>query len=233
METASSIAAHRLAALARASVRTLEIETDARGVDIRLLQPGIHYYHSFVTGALARRARQPGQALVKACRGKSGKISSLLDLTAGWGADGLTLAHQGLEVTLLEHNPLLCAILDYSIQCLAREPGGGGVAARMRLEPVAADDFLEQLSTPAPFDCIYLDPMFPAHKSGAKPAGEMQILQALTENRDIEECLRRARARARRRVVVKRPLKAPPLSADEPDIVYCEKTIRFDVYLSR
>lgn len=232
METTATTAAHRLAALARVSARTLEIETDSRGVDIRLLQPRIHFYHSFVTGALARRARQPGQALLKACRGKSGEISSLLDLTAGWGADALMLVRHGFEVTLLEHNPLLYAILEYSLECLAHERGAE-TAARLRLEPAEAGAYLRRLSVPAPYDCIYLDPMFPEHKSGAKPAGEMQILQALTGNIGIEECLRLARARARRRVVVKRPLKAPPLSADEPDIVYREKTIRFDVYLGR
>lgn len=233
MESVTASAAQRLAALARASAPTLEIDTDTRGVDIRLLQPEIHFYHSFVTGALARRARQPGQALIKACRGKSGDISRLLDLTAGWGADALTLARQGLEVTLLEHHPLLCAILDYSLECLAREPGGKVTAARLRLESAEAGSYLQRLPVPAPYDCIYLDPMFPVHKSGAKPAGEMQILQTLTGNRDIEQCLHQARSLARRRVVVKRPLRAPPLATDEADIVYREKSIRFDVYLSR
>ena len=233
MPGAAAIAAQRLAALARGSTPALEIEPDARGVGIRLLQPEIHFYHSFVSGALARRARQPGQALVRACGGKSGDISRLLDLTAGWGADALTLAQQGFEVTLLEHNPLLCAILDYSLACLASDPGGAAIAARLRLEPAEAFSYLHGLPQTAPYDCIYLDPMFPPHKSTAKPAGEMQILQALTANCGIEACLRAARLRARRRVVAKRPLKAPPLSADEPDIVYREKTVRFDVYLNR
>jgi hypothetical protein len=75
--------------------------------------------------------------------------------------------------------------------------------------------------------------MFPAHKSSAKPAKEMQILQALTENRNIEACFELALARARKRVVVKRAAKAAPLlEQHKPDLVHRAKTIRFDVYLT-
>ena len=74
--------------------------------------------------------------------------------------------------------------------------------------------------------------MFPAHKSGAKPAKEMQILQALTDNSNIEACFELALARARKRVVVKRSAKAAPLGQHKPDLVQRAKTIRFDVYLT-
>ena len=49
---------------------------------------------------------------------------------------------------------------------------------------------------------------FPAHKSTAKPAKEMQILQALTDNTDIESCFALALSKARKRVVVKRAARA-------------------------
>jgi 16S rRNA (guanine1516-N2)-methyltransferase len=74
--------------------------------------------------------------------------------------------------------------------------------------------------------------MFPRHKSGAKPAKDMQILQALTANVEIDSCFERALQKARRRVVVKRPAKAASLARLKPDLVYREKTIRFDVYLT-
>jgi 16S rRNA (guanine1516-N2)-methyltransferase len=156
----------------------------------------------------------------------------VLDLTAGWGADSLTLACHGQRVTLLEQNRLICAILDYSLQCLAREPTSSEVAGRMRLEQAEAGAYLRQLADDRAFDCIYLDPMFPNHKSSAKPAKEMQILQALTANLDIASGFELALQKARKRVVVKRPAKAPALTAVQPDIVYREKTIRFDVYLT-
>ncbi len=65
-----------------------------------------------------------------------------------------------------------------------------------------------------------------------QPGKEMQILQALTDNRDIETCFELALQKARKRVVVKRPARAAPISGTKPDLVYREKTIRFDVYLT-
>ena len=74
--------------------------------------------------------------------------------------------------------------------------------------------------------------MFAARKSGAKPGKEMQVLQALTENLDLEACFERALETARKRVVVKRPARSAAFAAVAPDLVYREKTIRFDVYLT-
>jgi hypothetical protein len=61
----------------------------------------------------------------------------------------------------------------------------------------------------------------------------MQILQTLTGNTDIESCFELSLQKARRRVVVKRPLKAPAFGESRPDMVYREKSIRLDVYLTR
>ncbi|MCP4232737.1 MAG: class I SAM-dependent methyltransferase, partial [Aestuariibacter sp.] len=83
-----------------------------------------------------------------------------------------------------------------------------------------------------PYDCIYLDPMFPAHKSTAKPGKDMQLLQKLTHNLDIEACFELALTKAGNRVVVKRPLKSKPFTDRRVDMSYREKTIRFDVYLA-
>lgn len=60
----------------------------------------------------------------------------------------------------------------------------------------------------------------------------MQILQRLTDNHGIELVFELALAKAQKRVVVKRPAKAGNLAGIKPDIVYREKTIRFDVYLT-
>ena len=231
MESDDTAAARNLSGLAQAAAQSLSACTDARGVELRLLDSGLKFYHSFVTGALARRASQSKQALLRACS-RMRDIAQVLDLTAGWGADGLTLARHGQRVTLLERNPLIAAVLDYSLQCLAQERTTAETAERLSVVPTDALAYLERLERGHDFDCVYLDPMFPSHKSGAKPGGEMQLLQALTENHDIESCFQLARAKARKRVVVKRPLKAACLGESSPDIVYREKTIRFDVYLT-
>lgn len=232
MESHPSAARDRLLAAAKLSPVDLEIETDETGVGIRLAQPALYFHHSFVSGPLARRARQSNQALLKACNNKSRNIRSVLDLTAGWGADSLSLACHGQQLTLLEQNALVFALLDCSLECLAKSPPGAELARRMQLENSEASAYLHALDKTQEFDCIYLDPMFPLHKSSAKPAKEMQILQALTSNKEIESSFDLALQKARKRVVVKRPARAANLTPGKPDIVYREKTIRFDVYLT-
>ncbi len=194
-------------------------------------ESGLAFDHSFVTGDLPRRAAQPGQALVRACRGRKRPVSSLLDATAGWGGDSLTLAWHGLDVTMLERQPQLCDVLERALSLLAAGDRAE-VAARLRLRRGDVADFLADTHSRRDFDCIYIDPMFPPRSSGAKPGKAMQILQAITANYDIEQVFELALARARRRVVVKRPARAPRLDARVPDIVQREKTVRFDVYLT-
>lgn len=219
--------------LARATGVDIKIDVDDEGVSIEL--PGAHlgFRHSFINGPMARRAKQSTQALLRACTNRQRNIRTVLDLTAGWGADSLTLAAHGQQVTMLEQNSLLCAILAYSLQRLAADARGREIARRLTLTKANARDFLQDLDASQDFDCIYLDPMFPVHKSGAKPGREMQILQTLTGNTDIEPCFDLSLRKAHRRVVVKRPLKAPAFGDAKPDMVYREKSIRLDVYLTR
>ena len=232
MDRPDSAARENLLALAESSPLDLRIDPDGRGVGIALPGYGLNYYHSFVTGALARRAQQTDQALLRACNNKQRSISSLLDLTAGWGADSLTLARHGLRTHVLEQNSILAAILEYSLDCLRAAGDEGEAGQRMTVECANSAEFLQDSGSDDRFDCIYLDPMFPPHKSSARPAKEMQILQALTGNSDIERCFELALQKARKRVVVKRPAKAPGLHEAKPDIVYREKSVRFDIYLT-
>lgn len=217
--------------LAQASNSELIIATDDTGVAINLVDSQLRFHHSFISGAFCARARQAGQAIVKACSNKQRSINRILDLTAGWGVDSLTLAHHGKQVTMLEQNPLVYAIVAYSLERLAAGEAGAAIARQMTIENTDALDFLGRLNDNHDIDCIYLDPMFPNHKSGAKPSKEMQILQALTGNLEIESCFEQALGKARKRVVVKRPAKAGSLGGVKPDMTYREKTIRFDVYL--
>jgi 16S rRNA (guanine1516-N2)-methyltransferase len=232
MQSSTSISADRLQQLAQQSPQDLRIEPIEQGVSINLVNPDLHFLHSFVSGPIARRANQSTQLLLKACNNKQRSIHRILDLTAGWGVDAFILAGHGHEVTLLEHNALLHAIVAHSLQQLAITPDGEAVAQLMALQQAEAKQYLQTLPEDHQFDCIYLDPMFEAHKSGAKPAKEMQILQALTENKDIESCLEQALAKARKRVVVKRGAKTASLGDKKPDLVQRAKTIRFDIYLT-
>ena len=232
MDAQDRQAAERLREQALSMPVPVRVEPDGRGVEIALVEPPLRFYHSFLVGPLAQRARQSGQALPRACGNRQRTIRSILDLTAGWGADAFCLASHGRQVRMLEQNSLVAAVLDYS---LARLRAAGGAASetagRMAIECTDSTEYLKSLQT-GEFDCIYLDPMFPPRKSGAMPGRELQILQALTGNCDIGLCFELALELARNRVVVKRPARAPGLRADKPDLVYREKSIRFDIYLT-
>ena len=232
MGSADHEAVEQLQELAHSLPLELRIETDRKGVSLELSQDGLRFYHSFLVGPIAQRAKQSGQALLSACGNRQRTIRKVLDLTTGWGADSFTLASHGRQLHMLEQNALLCAILDYSHGRLrAGDDRARETAARMTIECTESAEYLRSLEEDE-FDCIYLDPMFPPRKSGALPGRDMQILQILTGNSDIGQCFELALERARNRVVVKRPARAPRLGEDKPDLVYREKSVRFDVYLT-
>ena len=232
MVQSSSVHAGQLLQLAETSARDLSISIDDRGVAIELADLKLRFHHSFIAGPIVKRAIQTNQTLLKACNNKQRNIRQILDLTAGWGVDGYTLARHGQSVTLIEHNALVQAIVAHSLAQLAADPANAEIASRLSIEAIDAKRYLQNLPEEHEFDCIYLDPMFPAHKSTAKPAKEMQILQSLTENSDLESCFELALKQARKRVVVKRAARAEPLGQHKPDLVQRARTIRFDIYLT-
>ena len=216
------------------SDKNLAIEAVDDAVIIELLLPPnkLKFRHSYVEPEFLKRARQPNQALLRACNNRQKNIHRVLDLTGGWGTDSFILAHHGQNVVMIEHNRLVYCIITHSLE-RARTIKATGIAAD-RIETIHAKalEYLQSLGKPEPFDCIYLDPMFPEHHSSAKPAKEMQILQYLTSNEAIDQCFELALQTATNRVVIKRPAKAPTMTDLAPDLVYREKTIRFDVYLT-
>ena len=211
----------------------LRISPREAGVDVELPSAELRFFHSFLSGPVARRAGQPAQLLLKACNNKQRSLHGVLDLTAGWGVDAFVLARHGQRVTLLEQDRRIHDVVAHSLQCLRLDPRLSATAAAMTLHHAEALAYLRDLPGDHEFDCIYLDPMFPAHKSGAKPAKEMQVLQALADNCHIEACLELACRLARKRVVVKRAARAAPIGETPPDLVQRARTIRFDIYLTR
>jgi 16S rRNA (guanine1516-N2)-methyltransferase len=190
------------------------------------------FRHSFSEPQFLKRLIQPNQLLIKACTNKQRSIRTVLDLTGGWGMDSFMIAHNGREVTMLEQNQLVYAITAHSLKCIETNPRLAQVARRITALHSNGQEFLTDSVNNDQFDCIYLDPMFPNHKSSAKPSKEMQLLQKMTTNVDIESVFKLALGQAKNRVVMKRPLKSPAFSDIQPDLVYREKTIRFDIYLT-
>jgi 16S rRNA (guanine1516-N2)-methyltransferase len=154
---------------------------------------------------------------------------SLLDGTAGLGRDGYLLAFLGARVTMAERNPTVAALLRDAHRRALLDPAAAAAAAR--IEIVEADG--RSLCTPAlppRFDVVYLDPMYPDRGKTALAGRELQILRELTGgDPDAGELL--AAANAGKRVVVKRPVKAPPLAGRAPSLALTGTQARFDIYL--
>lgn len=192
---------------------------------------------SAAAGRLAGGAL-PGRDLLAraALTNRQGGPPTVVDATAGLGADGFHLAALGHAVTMLEREPLFAALLE---DALARARGGAlGVAARAAAERVSLVlvDARAHLPAARGAEVVYLDPMFPATGGTALPPKEMAALRAVlvapaaVAAGEGAELLRAARAAATRRVVVKRALRAPPLGEVAPSGSLTGRTVRYDLY---
>ncbi len=169
------------------------------------------------------------QALARAVGLRQESLPTVLDATAGLGRDGFTLAALGLCVTLAERNPVVAALLRD-----ARRRAFEIATLRETVERIEIVEMDTQMLAAGirHWDTVYLDPMYPDDGKSALPAKEMQILRDLTGgDADADALLPAALTLARKRVVVKRPLKAPPLAAREPTMSLRTTQLRFDVYI--
>jgi 16S rRNA (guanine1516-N2)-methyltransferase len=157
---------------------------------------------------------------------------AVIDATAGLGRDSFVLADLGCKVTMLERSAVVFALLRDG---LSRGLGGDDVWVREvceRLELVHCESREWLGGNAGSADVVYLDPMFPARRKSARVKKEMWLFQQLLESgAGAPGLLEAARNAARKRVVVKRPAKAPPLEDRKPDFELPGKTVRFDVYL--
>jgi len=170
--------------------------------------------------AAARAGRDP---LLRAV----GPWRTVLDATAGWGADAGTLAAAGRDVTLVERHPVLAALLADALERWRRD--GSEAASRMRLVVADARAYLATAAA----DVVFLDPMYPEAAVGgrARKAEGLHLLRLLAgDDDDQDELLALARRAARQRVVVKRPRHAPPLAGRPPSGALVGRTVRYDLY---
>lgn len=240
---------------ARLGLSQLEATTAARdyppGGILLAVQDGIPALHAtgrrapgaivvgFEDEALAHRRRAGHNELLgRAVGWRQSRAPKILDATAGFARDAFLLADLGCDVILCERQPLMAMLLDEALR-RARDcpnPWLNDVASRMHLH---SDDAREFRAAPeARREVIYLDPMFP-HERKAAPGKEMQLLQQLVVTSDSllesdsAELLRWALQQDVKRVVVKRPLRAPTLGDCKPGHSLKGRAVRFDVYPCR
>ena len=154
-------------------------------------------------------------------------VDGVLDLTAGLARDAALMAAAGYPVSMVERQPVLHALI---ADALARAQGQGAAALLTLLDNGDA----ATLTLPAgPWHAVYLDPMFPARGKSAAVKQDLQWLQQLCPYPDDDEerrLLDVALAVPARKVVIKRPRRAPPLAGRAPHHVLEGKTVRFDVH---
>ena len=152
---------------------------------------------------------------------------TIIDATAGLGGDSLKLAMIADRVIAIERNPVVFALLVSALH--AARTSSVSVLDKIEAHFGDAIELIRQL--PA-VDVIFLDPMFPPkRKQSALPPKSVRILRNIVgDDMDNEKLLRVARQHATRRVVVKRPLHAPPL-ADDHVALHEGKVVRYEVYL--
>lgn len=187
----------------------------------------------FVEGAAAHRRLYgggSGQMIAKAVGLQSGVRPRVLDATAGLGRDAFVLACLGCEMTLIERQPLIGALLEDGLARAAGDPEVGPVAARMRLLRGNATELMGDWQDEPP-QVIYLDPMFPHRDKSALVKKEMRLFRPLVgDDLDAPALLEAALALASHRVVVKRPRKAPIIEGPKPGYSLEGKSSRYDIY---
>lgn len=182
--------------------------TDGQHGDIEL---------DFTAGSAAHRLKFGGgkkQPLARAVGLHRWKSLSIVDATAGFGTDAAVLASLGLDsgatVTLIERCPPLACLLEHATIQATRDPATQRWAGQLRVQ--FADSI--RWMTEHHCDVVYLDPMYPHTGKSAQVKKGMQALRVLA-GPDVDSALllQSALGCASKRVVVKRPKGAPPLTA--------------------
>jgi 16S rRNA (guanine1516-N2)-methyltransferase len=204
-----------------------------------------------------RGSRESGtDLLIKAVAPKKSSRYSVLDLTAGFGQDSLILALNGASrVCMVERDPIVFALLQDAMRRINLLSPHSELAQllseSLSLRAGDGKDFirskvLEGIEDRP--DICYLDPMFPPRTKSAAVKKGMQILHGLLDTQQtnddsvkerLEEerqLLKAALEAAKSRVVIKRPLKSPPLGGEDsetqcPSYAIEGSVNRWDVYV--
>lgn len=182
-----------------------------------------------------------GQLIAKAVGLSSRFKPHLVDATAGLGGDAFVLASLGCQITLLERNPIVRALLEDGLARAIQSQDADLVAIVSRMQLLCCDsiDYLQSTQktanqTAAIADVIYLDPMFPERKKSAAVKKEMQMFHGLVgSDSDQADLLSAAQRVAKYRVVVKRPRLAKTIGESTPTYQLPGKTSRFDIYVKQ
>jgi 16S rRNA (guanine1516-N2)-methyltransferase len=207
------------------------------GLGFTDVKKGKPYYVDFLSVSWRSRFQKglPKNHIFRRALGVSSEPLKVVDATAGFGQDALMILSMGCEVTAVERSKEVMNVLEDGIERARREDVGMKKAFE-KLKIVFADtrDYLAGLKPEERPDVVYLDPMFDKPKKTAKSPKEMQLLQELLGQPPTAEeemqLFDSAFKTAKKRVVVKRPIKARALKPS-PAHSYKGQSVRYDVYV--
>jgi 16S rRNA (guanine1516-N2)-methyltransferase len=187
----------------------------------------------FVEGKAAHRrlfGGGSGQMIAKAVGIQPGVRPRVLDATAGMGKDAFVLASLGCEMSLIERQPIIAALLEDGLARGVQDLEVGGIIGQMRLLTGNSIELMRNWQGEPP-QVIYVDPMFPHREKTALVKKEMRLFRPLVgDDMDAPALLEAALALATHRVVVKRPRKAPCIEGVKPSYALDGKSSRYDIY---
>ena len=198
------------------------------------LNTGIHV--DFVSGALAHRQQfggGRGQAIARAIGLKQGNTPSVLDVTGGLTRDAYILACLGCPITVLEQSPVLAELIRDGIERgLLSEESAIVLNNHFTFQNMDAIEYMQTITDNKRPDVIYIDPMYPERKKSALVKKDMQILQHLLgKDENAESLLEAALSVTGKRVVVKRPIHASPVTSLKTTSSISSKKTRYDIYI--
>jgi len=186
----------------------------------------------FASGSVLHRKKfggGHGQPIARAVKTKDHPL--ICDATAGFAKDAFIFASLECKVIMLEQSIIVHALLADALQRAKQNPETSEAAHRMTLY----HEDSRQLPMTWPCldfpDVVYLDPMYPAGRRTAKK--EIQTLRHIlhtTYTPQSESELLNAARKTAKRVVVKRPSKAPPLANLTPSGSITSPKTRYDIY---
>jgi len=199
---------------------------------------------------LRNRIKERGpDLLIKAVApGKIPGGAIIYDLTAGFGQDSFLLALAGAsQVCMVERDPIVATLLQDGLRRLAiyENTTNGSIRFSERISCEVGDgtNVAKSLSPDSFPHVTYLDPMFPPRAKSAAVKKNMQLLHDILGSQQLHDkeeagsqevqLLQEALRISRTRVVVKRPIHAPPIGAEKykPSYDIRGSINRWDVYV--
>ena len=155
------------------------------------------------------------------------KVNTIVDGTAGLGADAMLMARMGYCVTTVERSPVFAALIEDGISQI--ESRTANLSINQRFGDTRS--ILPDIEPPP--DAVYLDPMFPkGRKPSVKVVRPLEVLRDITnDDSDADELFESAIRHATRRVIVKRPNFAGSIQPDRLSMSIRGKLVRYDIYL--